>query len=180
MSSRDIAKHIRTLAGDQPGKKNIFAARVAEVDGRQCSVIPLGGHEDATVMNVRLNGEPLGEKGLLITPVKDSVVLVGRLSEHDHAVLMYSEIEKIELLMEDFQVEIDQGIRVEAGSAEMVQDADGFVFKTSDESLKAWLERLVDAIGQITVPTGVGPSGMPVNAANFSMLKTDLSKLLKE
>jgi hypothetical protein len=46
------------------------------------------------------------------------------------------------------------------------------------ETLKAKLEALIDAINAITVPTGVGPSGTPINAASFTTIKGQLSQIL--
>lgn len=42
------------------------------------------------------------------------------------------------------------------------------------DTLEGLLGDLIDAINAITVPTGVGPSGVPVNAAQFSAIKARL------
>ena len=36
------------------------------------------------------------------------------------------------------------------------------------------IDKLIDAINKLTVPTGVGPSGVPINLAEFAALKTQL------
>ena len=46
--------------------------------------------------------------------------------------------------------------------------------------LKAKLEALIDAINEITVPTGTGPSGKPLNAATFTTIKGELSQILSK
>lgn len=46
------------------------------------------------------------------------------------------------------------------------------------DKLKGLLERLIDAINQITVPTPVGPSGFPVNAPVFIQIKAELATML--
>ena len=46
------------------------------------------------------------------------------------------------------------------------------------DALLGLLEELIDAITQTTVPTGVGPSGPPVNAAQFAGIKTRLAQML--
>lgn len=46
------------------------------------------------------------------------------------------------------------------------------------ETLQGLLEETLDAIAQITVPTGVGPSGPPANAAAFTSIKSKLSTML--
>lgn len=48
------------------------------------------------------------------------------------------------------------------------------------ETLKTTLEKLIDEIKLIIVPTGVGPSGTPTNAAKFDLIKNDLTKILSK
>lgn len=50
--------------------------------------------------------------------------------------------------------------------------------KNNQEDLKSWLDDLVDAIKQITVPTAVGPSGTPINATAIEAIKQRLNNLL--
>jgi len=45
-------------------------------------------------------------------------------------------------------------------------------------TLKDLLGQLIDAIKAITVPTAVGPSGVPINAAAFDAVKNQLSTML--
>lgn len=52
--------------------------------------------------------------------------------------------------------------------------------KNGGYSLKQALDDLVDAIGQLTVTTGVGPSGIPVNKAAFDIVKENVGKLFNE
>jgi len=46
--------------------------------------------------------------------------------------------------------------------------------------LKGLLEELIDAINAMTVPTGVGPSGTPINAVSFTAVKTKLNTALSQ
>jgi len=48
------------------------------------------------------------------------------------------------------------------------------------ETLKGLLEQLIDAITALTVPTGVGPSGTPINAAQFAAVKSQLQTALSQ
>jgi hypothetical protein len=48
------------------------------------------------------------------------------------------------------------------------------------DTLKDVLGEILDAIGQITVLTGMGPSSPPQNAAKFASIKTKLSKILSK
>ncbi len=49
--------------------------------------------------------------------------------------------------------------------------------RTERESLKAVLSDLLDAVRQLTVPTPAGPSGVPINTADFGALQTRLNNL---
>lgn len=51
--------------------------------------------------------------------------------------------------------------------------------KTPALNLKTWLEQLLDHITKITVPTGTGPSGYPINTPLLLALKAQLKLLLK-
>lgn len=46
------------------------------------------------------------------------------------------------------------------------------------ETLKTKLDAILDGIVAITVPTGVGPSGTPVNAATFTAIKAGMAAIL--
>jgi hypothetical protein len=65
----------------------------------------------------------------------------------------------------------DGEIQIKAGTVALEKSILG-------ETLKAKLEALIDAINAITVPTGVGPSGTPINAATFTTLKSQLTQIL--
>ena len=45
-------------------------------------------------------------------------------------------------------------------------------------TLKGLLEQLIDGLTALTVPTGVGPSGTPINAAQFIAVKAQLQRAL--
>ena len=48
------------------------------------------------------------------------------------------------------------------------------------DTLKSLLEELIDTINALTVPTGVGPSGTPINIADFTAVKNKLKNFLSE
>lgn len=48
------------------------------------------------------------------------------------------------------------------------------------ETLKGLLEELIDAIGLLTVPTAMGPSGIPNNKAQFESIKGRLQTFLSQ
>lgn len=107
----DLEKLIRAMAGfnELNSRQYIFPATVDAVDGRTCTVIPVGMPDDAKLENVRLSADINGSAGLVVTPVEGSVVLVGRISAADHVVLVCSEIEKVELISGDATLEMADG-----------------------------------------------------------------------
>jgi phage baseplate assembly protein gpV len=62
---------------------------------------------------------------------------------------------------------------------ELVITRDGYTIKRSSESLKKLLSDMLDKIIAITVPTPVGPSGVPNNASDFTAIKTRLDDLFE-
>lgn len=68
---------------------------------------------------------------------------------------------------------------LEGPSIKMTQK--GFTFNFGDDfSLKKTLTQILDAILQLTVTTGVGPSGTPINAQTFTDIKNSLDNYLEE
>lgn len=88
--------------------------------------------------------------GFILYPVVGSAVLVSKIEgQNNYYLEMVSEVEKV---------------RIESKSG---------------ESIKAILEDLLDAITQLTVTTGVGPSGTPINALDFTNIKTRINQLFE-
>ena len=68
---------------------------------------------------------------------------------------------------------------LEGPSLKMTQK--GFTFNFGDDfSLKKTLTQILDAILQLTVTTGVGTSGKPINAQTFTDIKNSLDNYLEE
>lgn len=65
------------------------------------------------------------------------------------------------------------------GTLQFEMDADGYKISKSGINLKEVLDGLIDQIKLITVPTPAGPSGVPVNAAAFDVIKSQLDQILK-
>jgi hypothetical protein len=62
--------------------------------------------------------------------------------------------------------------------SKVICDVPIFEVKNGSSGLKKTLSDLIDAINLMTVPTGTGPSGTPINAATFTDIKTDLANYL--
>lgn len=61
----------------------------------------------------------------------------------------------------------------------VIEAASLITIKTQAESLKAILSDLIDAILAETHPTGTGPSGTPLNFAQYTAIKARISSLLE-
>jgi phage baseplate assembly protein V len=72
-----------------------------------------------------------------------------------------------------------QRLRVKTGETEFVVAKEGPTVKKGGESLKAILSDLIDAILSETHPTGTGPSGTPINAAQYNDIKTRVSNFFE-
>lgn len=179
--SRDIEEIRQALREKGKVPDSVFPAKVLEVDETDftCTV-----KQDDTVeySDVRLRAVVDGGlKGLAFIPKTDSTVLVGRIGKSNELyVVQFSEIDKIvftgtktELLFSGDTVEI------KIGETSFRISEKGTTLKKGQSGLKKTLDDLLTAIGQITVTTPNGPSGVPMNAAVFAKIKTELSTYLE-
>jgi hypothetical protein len=95
-------------------------------------------------------------------------------------VALFSEVDKVLLTSGSLELTIDPDkVELKKGEAILKQTEAGFTMTRSGEGLKKLLEDLITAITQLTVTTGVGPSGAPINAAAFNAIKNRLGNLLE-
>lgn len=71
------------------------------------------------------------------------------------------------------------GVEMKTGSSTVKATSGGLTISKGGAGLKKTLESLIDAICQLTVPTGVGPSGMPINMAAFQQVKAEISQYME-
>ena len=71
------------------------------------------------------------------------------------------------------------GIELKTGSSTITVTSGGLTLKKGGAGLKKTLESMLDAICQLTVPTGVGPSGVPINMASFQQIKAEVSQYME-
>ena len=114
----------------------------------------------------------------------------------DNTLTVTIDTEKLEITKDDVSITSDgsstvikagdsvatvntDGLELKNGSSTMTVTSGGLTLKKGGAGLKKTLEGLVDAICQLTVPTGVGPSGMPINMAAFQQIKTEVSQYME-
>lgn len=142
----------------------LVLAKVKNVNGQTCTVTT----GDLELSDVRLRSVVNNETScILITPKANSFVMITDLSngeKRDWAVVKYSELEKIEIKIGQIEVCLSgEKISVKKGSINLFDLLDG----------------LITQILALTVPTGTGPSGTPVNASEFTQIKTKLGQIME-
>ena len=181
----------------QEAAETVFYGEVSAVNegSRTCTVVM----EDIPYENVLLYAVENTElKGQVLIPRIGSTVLVERIANDRYFVAMFSEVAKVLLTIgENTIVEVsEECVRIQAGEKTTVTaDAEkcllqvgesvvkatekGLTFIKGGAGLKKTLEELIDAITKLTVTTGVGPSGVPVNVADFIKIKQGLNDFLE-
>ncbi|MDR1199061.1 MAG: hypothetical protein LBK94_08655 [Prevotellaceae bacterium] len=156
----NIRKYIRQIVGDD--LQNTEVCRVVSVDGAICTVETVADEIEYT--GVRLKANTQDDKGIIIKPKIGSYVLVTQIDEANYFVSFFSEIDAITFKdTQGFEITVENGkLSVKNGSY----------------GIKQAFDELIDAIGKLTVTTGTGPSGTPINRAEFNAVKQNISKLL--
>lgn len=177
--------------------ETVFYGEISEVDegARTCTVVMEGISYENVLLYAVENTEL---KGLVLIPKVGSTVLVERIANDRYFVAMFSEIEKVLLTIgEKTKAEIsEENISIQAGNKTTVMaDAENCLLQVGESVVKATekgltiikggaglkktLEELIDAITKLTVTTGVGPSGVPINVADFIKIKQGLNDYLE-
>ncbi|MEG1554589.1 MAG: hypothetical protein RRZ64_08535 [Rikenellaceae bacterium] len=141
-----------------------FMAIVKEVNAanRTCVVAADGVSYDDVLLYSVVDGL---KKGIVIIPSIQSVVIVSRIGgSNELYISMFSEIDKTLLAIEDVDCCVSKN---------------GYKFNVGSSGIKKTLTDLVDAISKLTVTTAVGPSGTPINVADFQKIKRELDKYLE-
>ena len=88
--------------------------------------------------------------------------------------------ERLEVANSDVKVlhEAD-ALTVTAGSTTVKTSTGGVTITRGGSGLKKTLEQLLDGICALTVPTAVGPSGVPINLSTFQQIKADIPNYME-
>nr|DAN20590.1 MAG TPA: hypothetical protein [Caudoviricetes sp.] len=195
--SRDI-EDIRHKIYAYSGNDFVFPAIVNSVDETEftCEVCRDGA---VNYFDVRLRSLVNPDlKGISLIPAIGSTVLVCRIgnsnelfvcqfSEFDKLIFTSKDMsltcnkDKIELLKgEKMSVVVDaDGITINADKTTLKAGKAGLVLKRDSSGLKKTLDDLLAALMKLTVTTGVGPSGPPINIADFQKVQQDLNNYLE-
>ena len=174
----------------------IGLAQNIDEENRTCEIKV---NDDLTLFNCRLNAVlDAFESRVLIVPKDQSpvayIAVNGNLT--DPLIIAYSEIEKVLLLIGDTTMTIDgekatmtigntsttvedSKLQLAVGQVEIGIESDKLSIKKGGVSLFDLLDGLLQGILALTVPTGTGPSGTPINATSFTELKTKLTQIMQ-
>lgn len=70
-------------------------------------------------------------------------------------------------------------LTVTADSTIVKASTAGVTITRGSSGLKRTLEQILDGICALTVPTAVGPSGVPINITTFQQIKADLPNYME-
>lgn len=194
----DIRRMVRSGGNGNDVDDFVFQAFVTAVDEKEftCTV----KRDDAVdYFDVRLRGLVKPDlKGIAFIPVIGSTVLVCRIGKSNELfVCQFTEVDKliftsgdisltcnqdkIEVLKGDkLSVLIDgESVTMKADQATIKASTGGLTLTKGGSGLKKTLNDLLKAIQKLTVTTGVGPSGPPINIADFIKVQQDLPNYLE-
>jgi len=161
---------------------SIWAGKVTSVDESEGTCV-VEDNEELEHFDVRLRATvDNSKKGVLLYPKVGSYVLVGDIgsSKSDYCVIQYSEIDKAYVELPECTVVSGQ-VKLNIDSSGVEISNGGTNLKSELDSLVNQLNSLITQIQAITVPcTGPGnPSGIPINAAAFQTISTQIGQVLK-
>lgn len=193
----EIEELRRKIRGDREDGI-IFPATVTKVDESDftCEV----RRDDAVdYFDVRLRAlvNP-ALKGIAFIPVLNSTVLVCRIGKSNELfVCQFTEIDKVIFTSADTSLTVDadkievlkgdklsilvdaESMTITAGKAIIKTTTGGLTLTKGSSGLKKTLDDLLTAIQKLTVTTSLGPSGPPINMADFIKVQKDLSNYLE-
>lgn len=184
----EIAGMVGNLA-KQHQNVPIYHAKVLSVNEKNatCDVL----YNNIEFKNVRLNAIITeSTKRLLIVPAVGSMVLMMDLSKdlREFCIIKYSVVDKLLFSNGTVQVNVDENVSVINETSKLLIESKGITINAGSgkvsignqsNSLLSILSDLIMEISQITVPTGVGPSGFPVNKPMFDIYSNKLKALME-
>jgi len=149
---REIGDLIRAIAHEK--KENVCAAVVTSVEGNTCNVERVSDGRE--LEKVSLNSSSNEKDSLIITPVKNSQVLIASINEYDWFVCQYSQIEKVTLNTTD-KIEVNAAGNIEVNGKKEIKIS---TIKVDDENDEK--EITINAVGNIKIN---GEKEIAINAA---------------
>lgn len=183
VDGQKIASLIKKIANNNKNSSILMGKVVAGSynEGTQtCSVLLSIDDKDHPTEGIMINGVTSMVNGIICQPKDDSIVWVAEVDgDGKYGIIKTSELEKYTMTIGDSVVTVE-GTKVELMSGEskvLVQGSDGIQIMKGGLTLRDVIDSLFDQIISITVPTGTGPSGTPLNAAAINVIKDQFDSL---
>jgi hypothetical protein len=177
---RQIGENIKKIAA--AGSSKLLPGKVTAVDSGKltCTVISFSEVTDTELQGVRLNTIESNLMGVVLYPAVNSIVWVTEVGEAgSYGIVRCSEVTKIELKLGDVTGTVENGkVYCKQGAGELTMQEGKLQFKNGSGDLKTGVDNLLDHLAALTVPTAVGPSGPPINVADFIADKTYVNQIL--
>ncbi|NLF42665.1 MAG: hypothetical protein GX587_08215 [Bacteroidales bacterium] len=166
----------QVLKGDKDAM--FIPAKVIDVDKKYavCEIEVMG----LKYSDVSLRSIVSDNTGVILYPELKSEVIVARMpGSNRFFVVKVERVESVKVIIGTTVITADEtGFSLLSDKTSVKGTSSALEIKTANENLKSILADMLDAISQITVTTGVGPSGTPVNVMDFTSIKTRLNNLL--
>lgn len=182
----------------ETGTDTIFQGVVIAVD-ESAFTCDIKRDDCVDYFGVRLRGLVSDKlQGFAFMPKLESVVLVARIGKSNELfVCQFTEVDKLILTSGDISLTCDadkvellkgdklsvlinaESITMKADQATIKATTGGLTLTKGSFGLKKTLDDLLTAIQKLTVTTGVGPSGPPINIADFIKVQKDLTNYLE-
>jgi exosome complex RNA-binding protein Csl4 len=158
----DLAGALKTLTKTSD---EVYAkvCEVLEIDQDEKTINVKPVDDTAEIYNVRLQAES-ESGGLVLFPKVGSMVLVVFINKNNAAVVNTSEIEKLDLVIEGVNLQIDK---------------DGFLLKKENETLKKLMVDLIMAIKALKFTTNTGSTIQLVNIQDFIAIEKRCNNFFK-
>ena len=174
----DLAGALKTITKTSD---EVYAkvCEVLEIDQDEKTVNVKPVDDTAEIYNVRLQAES-ESGGLVLFPKVGSMVLVVFINKNNAAVVNTSEIEKLELVIENSELQIDKDkFLFKREQVQLEVDQEGFLLKKENETLKKLMADLITAIKALKFTTNNGPTINLINIADFIALENRFNQFLK-
>ena len=165
---KQISQELKRITRTQA--KTRYAVMSGKVKGAvdegelSCKVVLSDDNPDSPTEDITVNTKLQITDGLVLYPADGSFVWVAEIDgPGKYGLLKCSTLDKAVLTI---------------GTSKLTITAAGYKIERGSTNLGTVLHNIITHITQLTVPTGTGPSGVPVNAAAFNIDSNDLSQIL--
>ncbi len=150
---------IQAIRGNVLVKKtfpNAFQAKIKSIDGFKCTVTVT--NNDMDLEDVLLTSTEDNDKGFVLIPKIGTNAIVGLIGDDENSLYLITvdEIDAVKIIIDNQELIVDNtGLNLSMTTGKLT-------LKNNISSVKGLLQDIVSMVKQITVSTGVGPSGTPL------------------